>query len=119
LNRRTSAVSADLRCGERANADEGEQGRGELVDDAGDLAFEGAFANGEVTGVLDDLGCDARDRTIETLQPGSDRLEVLVGRERSSGRVPGCVELVEVPAKPVEATGPFRDQVLAMIDQQS
>jgi hypothetical protein len=112
-------LSDDLGRGERANPHEGEQCRGELGDELGDVAFERSLADGEVAGVLDDLCGDAGDRTVESIQPDRDGVEVLQRGERSRWRIPGRVEFVEVPAEAVDTTGPLRDQVFAVIDQQA
>ena len=44
---------------------------------------------------------------------------MLLERSATGRRVPGGVELVEVPAQPVDAPGAFGDQVLPVIDQQA
>ena len=47
------------------------------------------------------------------------RVEVLVAGQRSCRRVPARVELVEVPAEPVDVPGAVADQVFSVIDEQA
>ena len=51
----------------------------------------------------------------EAFEAGGGNIQVLVVRQRPGRGIPSRVELMQVPAQPVDAPGPFGHQVLTMI----
>ena len=75
--------------------------------------------DGELADVGGDLAGDPGDHPVQARQAGGDGVDVAVAGQRPGRRVPGRVELMEVPAEPVDAPGPLVDQVFSVIDQQA
>src|SRR5690606_29421280 len=57
-------LSDDLGGGEHTNSGQCQQGRGQLGDQGGDVAFEGPFAPGQAADISDDVGSDAGDGPV-------------------------------------------------------
>ena len=111
-------LTDDLRGAQHATTRHGQQRRRERGDELLDLTLEvihsaNQVANGE--GVLE---CETRDQAVDVGESGDDFIDALVAVQRLQRRIPGRVELVEMPPQSARQPGAFRHQVVAMIHQQ-
>ena len=61
---------------------------------------------------------ETRDQALEIVEAGDDIVDALVAVQRLQRRIPGSVELVEMPPQSARLPGAFRHQVVTMIHQQ-
>ena len=89
------------------------------LDERADLALERSLSRTvRWRTCADDLAGDAGRPAPRHRRGGGECVEVACSWSATCRRVPGRVELVEVPAQPVDAAGPLCDEVLAVVDQQ-
>src|SRR5262249_46173936 len=108
----------DLGGGQGADPGDAQQGGCQIFDPGGDLGFEVVGGEAPRSDPLDQVGGGLGGRCPDGPQPGPDGCEVGGAAQRASWRVPVRVELMEMPAEPVDVPGAFFDQVLTVIDQQ-
>lgn len=108
----------DVGCGQDAAVGEGQKGRRQPADDAGDVTFELVDSNGQITDPSDELGSDLGGEAVECSEP---LLGVIEHRPSLEGLRRDEVlghQLVEVPAKPRLHASPLTHQVVSVIDEE-
>ena len=110
LNRRTSAVSATILAAVSAPTPTTASRVGASVVTRSVISRSRARSgrSGPGRGRRSRAAMRATNRPSTLGEPGGDGVEVLVAGQRPRRRVPGRVELVEVPAQPVDAAGSAR-----------
>lgn len=74
--------------------------------------------DGELADPLDEISGDPSNHGVERCEAAGGDAETLERGERTRIWVPGRIDLVQVPAKPVDVPCLLRYQVFSMIDQQ-
>jgi hypothetical protein len=90
-------------------------GGGSLVE----LGLERVDLDRQCPDPLDQVPGNPRHHGVQPGEAVLGLVQVLHRGERAVLRRPSGVDVVQVPAKPVDVPGPLRDQVLAVVDQQT
>ncbi|MDJ0769260.1 MAG: hypothetical protein QNJ12_10715 [Ilumatobacter sp.] len=75
--------------------------------------------DGELADALDEIGGDASDHGVDVRQTLGGDGEVLERGERAQVRLPRRVDLMQVPAEPVDVPRALGYQVFSVIDEQT
>jgi len=112
-------LADDLGGGERPAAADRDQRRRERLDERCDLCLERVDLDGELAAALGDFASEPGDRALDTVETGSELVEVAEVVERPGGRLVPGVELVQMPAQPADHAGSLCHEVFAMVDEET
>src|SRR5439155_5206736 len=83
-----------------------------------DPSLELVRGDRELTNAPNQVGGDPRQGAREALQPGRDPIQVFESDKDARIRIPGRIELVQVPAEAIDQPATVSDQVLSVVDEE-
>lgn len=112
-------LADQLCCGEWSHSVDASQIRCCDLGAGFELGAQVVDVDGELADTDDQVGRDASDHAVELSNSASGDVELLERGEGTQVWSSCRVDLMEMPAEPVDVPGPFRHQVFSMIDEQS
>ena len=108
----------DLRRGQRSAARNGQQLRVAVLDEGGDPLLKVVDLDGARRDVCENIAGELGDQPVAAFKPASDAATLLGNRESFHRNVQLGVQLVQVPAEPVDLPRSFADQVFSAIHEK-
>ncbi|MGW5366131.1 hypothetical protein [Actinopolymorpha pittospori] len=110
----TSGLADDLCGGQDRAPGKLKQGWRQVGYQRFEFAVEVADLRGELAAAVHEVSGKSGHQPLDADQAGGDAGKVLRPPQSAGRELPGRVDLVEVPTQPVDHTGPFGDQVVAV-----
>ena len=108
----------DLRGGEATDPGQAEEGGGEQGDHRHDPSLELVRRHRELPDPPHQIAGHPGHGPVEAVQASRGRIQGLETHQRARRRIPGGVQLVQVPAQAVDLRHTLPDQVFSVIDQE-